>query len=179
MALDQSALFELVEMLKTGDGGELMRRLLTTILQELVDAEATAFIGAEPHQRTETRTTQRNGTRDKLVTTATGDVTVRIPKVRTGSFFPALLAPRLRIDVALHAVVMQAYVEGVSTRRVDDVVVAMGGTGISKSEVSRICAGLDADVAAWRARPLGEQPFPYVFLDATYCKARVNSRVVS
>jgi len=74
---------------------------------------------------------------------------------------------------------MQAYVEGVSTRRVDDLVVAMGGTGISKSEVSRICAGLDADVAAWRARPLHEQPFPYVFLDATYCKARVNSRVVS
>jgi len=179
MALDQSALLELVEMLKTGDGGELMRRLLTTILQELVDAEATAFIGAEPHQRTEARTTQRNGTRDKLVTTATGDVMVRIPKVRTGSFFPALLAPRRRIDVALHAVVMQAYVEGVSTRRVDDLVVAMGGTGISKSEVSRICAGLDADVAAWRARPLHEQPFPYVFLDATYCKARVNSRVVS
>jgi putative transposase len=179
MALDQSALLELVEMLKTGDGGELMRRLLTTILQELVDAEATAFIGAEPHQRTEARTTQRNGTRDKLVTTATGDLMVRIPKVRTGSFFPALLAPRRRIDVALHAVVMQAYVEGVSTRRVDDLVVAMGGTGISKSEVSRICAGLDADVAAWRARPLHEQPFPYVFLDATYCKARVNSRVVS
>jgi len=71
---------------------------------------------------------------------------------------------------------MQAYVEGVSTRCVDDLVVAMGGTGISKSEVSRICAGLDADVAAWRARPLDEQPFAYVFLDATYCKARVNSR---
>jgi len=99
MALDQSALLELVEMLKTGDGAELMRRLLTTILQEMVDAEATAFVGAEPNQRTDTRTTQRNGTRDKLVTTATGDVMVRIPKVRSGSFFPALLAPRRRIDV--------------------------------------------------------------------------------
>ena len=108
MALDQSALLELVEMLKTGGGGELMRRLLTTILQELVDAEATAFIGAGPHQRTDTRTTQRNGTRDKTITTATGDVMVKIPKVRTGAFFPALLAPRRRIDVALHAVVMQA-----------------------------------------------------------------------
>jgi putative transposase len=106
-------------------------------------------------------------------------VTVKIPKTRTGSFFPSLLEPRRRIDVALHAVICQAYVEGVSTRRVDDLVVAMGGTGISKSEVSRICAQLDEDVAAWRSRPLDEIAFPYVFLDATYCKARVNKRVVS
>ena len=81
--------------------------------------------------------------------------------------------------MALHAVVMQAYVEGVSTRRVDDFVVAMGGTGISRSEVSRICAQLDRDVAAWRSRPLDEHAFPYVFLDATYCKVRINQRVVS
>lgn len=179
MALDQSALLEIVEMMRSADDGELMRRLLGTMMQALVDAEATEFIGAEPHQRTEDRTTQRNGSRDKLVTTAAGDLTVKIPKVRTGSFFPALLSPRRRIDVALHAVVMQAYVEGVSTRRVDDLVVAMGGTGISRSQVSRICAQLDADVAAWRARPLDEQAFPYVFLDATYCKVRINARVVS
>ncbi|MCA1722601.1 MAG: IS256 family transposase [Actinobacteria bacterium] len=179
MALDQSALLEIVEMMRSADDGELMRRLLGTMMQALVDAEATEFIGAEPHQRSEDRTTQRNGTRDKLVTTAAGDLTVKIPKVRTGSFFPALLSPRRRIDVALHAVVMQAYVEGVSTRRVDDLVVAMGGTGISRSQVSRICAQLDADVAAWQARPLDEQPFPYVFLDATYCKVRINARVVS
>ncbi len=179
MALDQSALLELIEMLKASDDGELMRKMLTTMLQALIDAEATAHIGAGPHERTDRRTTQRNGTRDKLVTTAAGDLTVHNPKVRTGSFFSALLAPRRRIDVALHAVVMQAYVEGVSTRRVDDLVVAMGGTGISRSEVSRICAQLDTDVAAWRSRPLDEQPFPYVFLDATYCKARINQRVVS
>ncbi len=179
MALDQSALIELLEMMRSADENDLMRRLLGTMLQALVDAEASAFIGAEPHERTETRTTQRNGTRDKTVTTAAGDLTVAIPKVRSGSFFLALLAPRRRIDVALHAVVMQAYVEGVSTRRVDDLVVAMGGTGISKSEVSRICAELDTEVAAWRSRPLDEQAFPYVFLDATYCKARVNKRVVS
>ena len=143
MALDHSALLEVLEMMRSADAGELMRRLLGTMLQELVDAEATAFIGAGPHERTEARVTQRNGTRDKTVTTATGDLTIKIPKVRTGSFFPALLAPRRRIDVALHAVVMQAYVEGVSTRRVDDLVVAMGGTGISRSEVSRICTKLD------------------------------------
>jgi putative transposase len=179
MALDQSALLELSEMLQSADGGDVVRRLLGVMLQALVDAEATAFIGAEPHERSEARTTQRNGSRDKTVTTTAGDLTVKIPKVRTGSFFPALLAPRRRIDVALHAVVMQAYVEGVSTRRVDDLVVAMGGTGISKSEVSRICSKLDAEVAAWRSRPLGDQAFPYVFLDATYCKVRIGQRVVS
>jgi putative transposase len=179
MALSQSALLDLVDDLKTTDASELMRRMLATMLQELIDAEASATIGALPHERTDHRTTQRNGTREKTVTTGIGDVNVKIPKTRTGSFFPALLAPRRRIDVALHAVIMQAYIEGVSTRRVDDLVIAMGGTGVSKSEVSRICAQLDSEVAAWRARPLDEQPFPYVFLDATYCKARINGRVVS
>ena len=106
---------------------------------------------APAHQRTDDRTTRRNGTRDNLVTTATGDLTVKIPKLRSGSLFPALLEPRRRIDVALHAVVMHAYIEGVSTRRVDDLVIAMGGTGISRSGLSRICAQLDADVAIWRS----------------------------
>jgi putative transposase len=179
MALDDSALLEMIEMLRTADGGELMRRLLGGVLQAVVDAEATEHIGAGPHERTPERTTHRNGTRDKLVTTAAGDLTVKIPKLRSGSFFPALLSPRRRIDVALHAVVMQAYVEGVSTRRVDDLVVAMGGTGISKSEVSRICAQLDADVAIWRTRTLEHIAFPYLFLDATYCKVRLGGRVVS
>ena len=179
MALDDSALLEMIEMLTSADGGSLMRQLLGGMLQAVVDAEATAHIGAGLHERAESRTTQRNGTRDKLVTTAVGDLTVKIPKVRTGSFFPALLAPRRRIDVALHAVVMQAYVEGVSTRRLDDLVIAMGGSGISKSEVSRICAQLDTDVAAWRTRTLDHIAFPYVFLDATYCKVRLNHRIVS
>jgi len=180
MALDQSALLELTDALRSADGGEVMRRLLLTMLQALIDAEATAQIGAAPHERTETRTTQRNGSRDKLVATTAGDLSVKIPKLRTGSFFPSLLAPRRRIDVALHAVVMQAWVEGVSTRKVDDLVAALGvESGISKSEVSRICGQLDVEVAAWRTRPLDERAFPYVFLDATYCKARVNGRVVS
>ncbi len=175
MALDQSALLELTDALRSADSGELMRTLLATMLQALVEAEATGQIGAGPHQRVDTRTAQRNGYRDKTVSTTAGDLTVKIPKLRTGSFFPSLLAPRRRIDVALHAVVMQAWVEGVSTRKVDDLVAALGiESGISKSEVSRICAGLDADVAAWRSRPLGEQRFPYVFLDATYCHSRVG-----
>jgi putative transposase len=180
MALDQSALLELLDVMRGADGGDLMRRLLATMMQLLVDAEATAFIGAEPHQRSDARTNQRNGTRDKLVATAAGDLTIKIPKVRTGSFFPSLLTPRRRVDVALHAVVMQAWVEGVSTRKVDDLVAALGiESGISKSEVSRICSQLDTEVAAWRDRDLAAQATPYVFLDATYCKARVNGRVVS
>src|SRR3954453_9048157 len=180
MALDQSALLELGASLRSADGGSVMRTLLTTMLQALIEAEATAQIGAEPHERTAARTTQRNGSRDKTVSTTAGDLTVKIPKPRPGSFFPSLLAPRRRIDVALHAVVMQAWVEGVSTRKVDDLVAALGvESGISKSEVSRICAQLDGEVAAWRARPLDEQAFPSVFCDATYCKARVNGRVVS
>jgi putative transposase len=150
MALDDSALLEMIEVLRSADGGELMRRLLGGMLQAVVDAEATAHIGAGLHERSDARTTQRNGTRDKTVTTTAGDLTVKIPKVRTGSFFPALLNPRRRIDVALHAVVMQAYVEGVSTRRVDDLVVALGGTGISKSE----CPG-SAPSSTPRSRPGG------------------------
>jgi putative transposase len=175
MALDKSALLELTEALSSADEGQLMRRLLHTILQALIDAEAAQHIGADPHERTDARTTHRNGTRDKTVSTTAGDLTVKIAKTRTGSFFPSLLTPRRRIDVALHAVVMEAYVHGVSTRKVDDLVIALGAeSGISKSEVSRICADLDTDVSAFNTRDLGEQAFPYVFLDATYCKARVG-----
>jgi putative transposase len=105
---------------------------------------------------------------------------VKIPNLHAGSFFPSLLAPRRRIDVALYAVVMEAYVHGVSTRKVDDLVAALGvDAGISKSEVSRVCADLDADVAVFQGRELTDQGFPYVFVDATYCKARVSGRVVS
>jgi putative transposase len=114
------------------------------------------------------------------VTTTAGDLELRIPKLRSGSFFPALLERRRRVDQCLFAVVMEAYLHGTSTRKVDDLVKALGAdSGISKSEVWRICADLDTEVAAFRDRPLADQRFPYVFLDATYCKARVNHRVVS
>ena len=175
MALDQFALLELLDALRAADADDVVRRSLEAVLQALVDAEATVRIGAEPHQRTEARTAQRNGYRERLVTTAAGDVELRIPKLRTGSFFPSLLARRRRIDQALFAVVMEAYVTGTSTRKVDDLVVAMGAdSGISKSEVSRICADLDVEVAAFRDRSLTEVPFLYVFLDACFCKARIG-----
>jgi transposase-like protein len=179
MALDQSALLELLGELKLTDVSDRIRSATETLYQELIDAEAAAFIGAAPYERSETRTAVRNGTRPRTLTTTAGDLNLKIPKLRQGSFFPSLLERRRRIDQALFAVVMEAYLHGVSTRKVDDLVKALGAdTGISKSEVSRICADLDEEVAAFRDRPLAGD-YPYVFLDATYCKARVNHRVVS
>jgi len=180
MALDQSALLELLGELKLTDVSDRIRVATETLYQELIDAEAAAFIGAAPYERTDTRTAQRNGTRARTLTTTAGELKLRVPKLRQGSFFPSLLERRRRVDQALFAVVMEAYVHGVSTRKVDDLVKALGAdTGISKSEVSRICANLDEDVAAFRDRPLADTAYPYVFLDATYCKARVGRRVVS
>ena len=149
MALSQSALLEVLDALKASDSTDVIRQALQVMLQQLIDAEATAFIGAEPHERTDARITQRNGTRSKTITTAAGDLDLSITKLRTGSFFPSLLERRRRIDQALFAVIMEAYVTGTSVRKVDDLVKALGAdTGISKSEVSRICADLDEQVAA-------------------------------
>jgi transposase-like protein len=180
VALTDHDLSELLAALKAGEMTDTIRTSLEWILQQLIEAEATAFIGAAPHERTDTRTTQRNGHRRRLLSTAAGDVELQIPKLRTGTFFPALLERRRRIDRALFAVVMEAWVHGVSTRKVDDLVAALGvGSGISKSEVSRICAQLDTDLEVFRNRPLDHVAFPYVFADATYVKGRVNGRVVS
>lgn len=180
MALTQHDLLELLESLRASDSVDMVRTVLERILQELIEAEATSAIGAAPHQRTPTRTNQRNGHRDKPVTSAAGDLELRIPKLRSGSFFPSLLERRRRIDRALFAVIMEAYVHGVSTRAVDDLVRALGAdSGISKATVSKICGQLDAEVAVFRGRRLDHTVFPYVFLDATYCKARVDHRIVS
>lgn len=180
MAMDQSALLELLDVLKATDAGERVRVLAERAYQELIDAEATAVIGAGRWERSAERVAQRNGTRPKTLSTTAGDLELRIPKLRSGSFFPSLLERRRRVDQALFAVIMEAYLHGVSTRKVDDLVKALGAdTGISKSEVSRICADLDTEVAAFAGRSLAETTYPYVFLDATYCKARVNRRVVS
>ena len=180
MALDQSALLELLDALKVADVDDRIRQAATTIYQALIEAELTSVIGAAPHERSEARLTQRNGHRPKTITSVAGDLELRIPKLRTGSFFPSLLERRRRVDQSLFAVIMEAYLHGTSTRKVDDLVKALGAdSGISKSEVSRICAELDVEVAAFRDRSLSEQPFRYLFLDATYCKARVDHRVVS
>lgn len=180
MTLHESDLSELLAALKAGEVTDTVRSSLEWVLQQLIEAEATAVIGARPHERTDARTAQRNGHRPRLLATQAGDVELKIPKLRTGSFFPSLLERRRRIDRALFAVVMEAYVHGVSTRKVDDLVQALGvASGISKSEVSRICAELDSDLEAFRNRSLDHVEFPYVFADATYLKGRVGGRVVS
>ena len=173
MALSESAVSELLDAFRAGDGVDLIRDAVTMVLQELIEVEATEQIGAGRYERTDSRVTDRNGSRPRLLTTQAGDIELRIPKLRKGSFFPSILEPRRRIDQALYAVVMEAYVHGVSTRAVDDLVDALGATsGIKKSEVSRICAGLDEIVGAFRTRRLDHIEFPYVYLDATYLHVR-------
>ncbi|MBD0024509.1 MULTISPECIES: IS256 family transposase [Gordonia] len=180
MTHDHSALLAHLDALSSADSGAVFAELIRAGLQALIEAEATEKIGAHRYERSAERSNIRNGHRTKTVSTTSGDVEVKIPKLRAGSFFPSLLERRRRIDRALHAVVMEAYVHGVSTRSVDDLVNALGvSSGISKSEVSRICAGLDKDIAAFRERSLTHTEFPYVFADATFCKVRVGAHVVS
>jgi len=142
-----------------------------------MELEVSAQIGAEHGQRSPERVTHRNGYRPRDWDTRVGTVELQIPKLRQGSYFPSLLEPRRRAERALAAVVMQCYVEGVSTRRVDDVARAMGLEGISKSQVSRICAELDELVAAWRNRPLDAGPYPFLWIDALSMKVREGGRV--
>ena len=173
MALNEFALSELLDALGAGQGVDLVRELAQWALQELIEAQATQQIGAGRCERSEERVTERNGHRHRLLTTKAGDLDVAIPKLRQGSFFPSILEPRRLIDQALYAVVMEADVSGVSTRSVDSLVESMGAaSGISKSEVSRICAGLDERVGAFRNRTLGDTEFPYVYLDAVYIHVR-------
>ena len=173
-------LSEVLGALQSDESGDLVRQMVSFLYQALIDAEATEVVQTERHERSLARTTQRNGSRPRLVSTKAGDVELKIPKLRKGSFFPSVLERRRRIDQALYAVVMEAYVHGVSTRKVDDLVSALGvNAGISKSEVSRICAQLDEEMNEFRSRSLSHLAFPYLLCDATYVKARVGGRVVS
>jgi putative transposase len=180
MTLSQSVVSELLDAFRAGEGVDLIRDAVQLVLQELIETEATEQIGAARYERSGTRVTDRNGARPRLLTTQAGDVELRIPKLRKGTFFPSILEPRRRIDQALYAVVMEAYVHGVSTRAVDDLVDALGApSGIKKSEVSRICGGLDEIVEAFRTRRLDHVEFPYVYLDATYLHVRNDTSQVA
>ena len=180
MTHSHSGVHAQLDALMSADPQAMFAELVRAGLQALIEAEASAKIGADRYERSEDRKTHRNGHRTKTVSTPVGDIEARIPKLRAGSFFPALLERRRRIDRALYAVIMQAYVHGVSTRAVDDLVRALGvDSGISKSEVSRICADLDAEVEAFRTRTLAHTEFPYIFADATFCKVRIGAHVVS
>jgi transposase-like protein len=140
--------------------------------------EVAALIGAERYERSEERTNQRNGARHRPFDTRLGTIDLAIPKLRTGSYFPTWLEPRRRAEQALVAVVAEAYLKGVSTRKVEDLVQSLGIAGMSKSEVSRLCASLDAQVSAFRARRLDAE-YPYLFLDARYEHVREDERVQS
>jgi putative transposase len=180
MTLSQSVVSELLDAFRAGEGVDLIRDAVQLVLQELIETEATERIGATRYERADSRVTERNGARPRLLTTQAGDVELRIPKLRKGSFFPSILEPRRRIDQALYAVVMEAYVHGVSTRAVDDLVDALGApSGIKKSEVSRICTNLDEVVGAFRTRRLDHVAFPYVYLDATYLHVRNDTGQVA
>jgi putative transposase len=160
------------------DDVDFLREGARVFGEALMELEVTRHVGAERHERTSERTGQRNGYREREWDTRVGTLELRVPRVRDGSYFPSLLDPRKRAERALVAVVQEAYVQGVSTRRVDELVRALGMTGISKSQVSRLCQALDGEVERFRTRPL-VGPYPYVWLDATYLKVRDQGRVVS
>ena len=155
MARDSIDLLELLRKQGVDGDVDFLREALRVVTDALMDAEVTARIGAERGERSPDRLTYRNGYRTRQWDTRVGTMELRIPKLREGSYFPSLLEPRRRSEKALLAVVQQAYVEGVSTRRVDDLVKALGCDGISKSQVSRICGELDRVVDSFLERPLG------------------------
>jgi len=151
------------------EDADFLREGMRVLAQELMDIELEQHLGAGRHERTPERSGYRNGTRERTWDTRVGTIELQVPRVRDGSFFPSLLEPRRRAERALVAVVQEAYVQGVSTRRVDDLVQALGMQGISKSQVSRLCSELDNEVERFRTRKL-VGPYPYVWLDGTLCQ---------
>jgi len=178
MAKPRMDLSAFVGKLLEEQDGDVLREGIRVLSQALMETEVAGLIGADRHERTGDRTAYRNGYRTRTWDTRVGTIELAIPKVRPGTYFPSLLQPRRRAEHALLAVVQEAYVHGVSTRKVDDLIKALGVDGMSKSEVSRICGELDTIVAAFRTRPLtGEHR--YLWVDATYHKMRVDGRVIS
>ena len=165
-------------LLEKSSDAELLREMVGFAAQRLMELEVEGLTGAAHGERSPERINHRNGYRDRVWETRAGAVELRIPKLRRSSYFPGFLEPRRMAEKALAAVIQEAYVHGVSTRSVDDLVQAMGMTGISKSQVSRLCGEIDDKVAAFLNRPL-EGDWPYLWLDATYVKVREQGRIVS
>ena len=179
MVKDSMDLLELLRKRGLDGDVDFLREALRVLIEGIMDAEVSARIGAEHGERSPDRLTHRNGYRSRAWDTRVGTMDLRIPKLRDGSYFPSLLEPRRRSERALLAVIQQAYIEGVSTRRVDDLVKALGCDGISKSQVSRICGKLDGVVDSFLDRPLDEGPYCYLWLDAMSQKVREEGRIVN
>jgi putative transposase len=165
-------------LLEKSSDADFLREMIGFTAQRLMELEVEGLTGAAHGERNAERIAQRNGYRDRPGETRAGTVELRIPKLRKGSYFPSFLEPRRLAEKALAAVVQEAYVHGVSTRSVDDLVKAMGMTGMSKSQVSRLCEEIDDKVKAFLARPI-EGDWPYLWIDATYVKVRQSGRIVS
>ena len=172
------AMMSLRTLLEKSSDADLLREMVGFAAQRLMELEMESLTGAAPGERSPERINHRNGYRDRDWETRAGTVELRIPKLRKGSYFPVFLEPRRMAEKALTAVIQEAYIHGVSTRSVDDLVKAMGMTGISKSQVSRLCEEIDGKIEAFLNRPI-EGDWPYLWLDATYVKVRQSGRIVS
>jgi putative transposase len=171
-------LSELLRTARMEHDVDFLKEGVRVLSQALMEMEVEEHLGAGRHERSSGRSGHRNGYRRRTWDTRAGSIELEVPRVRDGSYFPSLLEPRRRAERALSAVVQEAYVHGVSTRKVEELVKALGMDGVSKSQVNRICEELDEEVERFRTRPL-EGPYPYVWIDATYVKARHDGRVVS
>src|ERR1043166_4644251 len=168
---------EVVRKVLLDEHADVIREAVKAVAAEMMEVEVAELIGAQRgERRPEDRATHRNGYRPRRWDTRAGELELQIPKIRRGSYFPSFLEPRRRSEQALVSVIQEAYVAGVSTRKVDQLVESLG-LRVSRSEVSRICAGLDEQVEAFRTRPL-EGPYPYLWLDAKVEKVRDGGRVV-
>ena len=180
MADNSMVLLETLRKMSAGGEVDVLREGVRLLAQAIMEAEVTEITGVPKGERDpEHRQTHRNGYRGRRWDTRVGTIDLEVPRVRDGGYLPSLLEPRRRSEKAMLTVIQEAYVGGMSTRRVDDLVRALGIEGISRSEVSRICAALDAEVRAFRSRPLEETTYPYLWLDATYLRVREGSHVVS